>query len=151
MCKSVCFPMWFRPSPQEIVLGRLTRVIRRLFEAIAGYSLFVMVGNCTILSGGRYLQIFLSFVRHIDAPFAVSANPTKDHSKTSRSRRNEQSIPQIMKNERPKPNTPTETQATSARTQIAAQHSELASNDSTGNRNPKSLSTAAAVMPRRSG
>ena len=93
LCKSVCFPMWFRPSPQEIVLGRLTRVIRRLFEAIAGYSLFVMVGNCTILSGGRYLQIFLSFVRHIDAPFAVSANPTKDHSKTPRSRRHEQSIP----------------------------------------------------------
>ena len=32
---------------------------------------------------------------------AVSANPTKDHSKTPRSRRNEQSIPPIMKNERP--------------------------------------------------
>ena len=31
LCKSVCAPGWFRPSPQEIVLGRLTRVIRRLF------------------------------------------------------------------------------------------------------------------------
>ena len=33
---------------------------------------------------------------------AVSANPTKNHSKTNNSRRNEQSIPPIMKNERPK-------------------------------------------------
>ena len=32
---------------------------------------------------------------------AVSANPTKDHSKIPRSRRHEQSIPPIMKNERP--------------------------------------------------
>ena len=35
-------------------------------------------------------------------PTAVSANPAKSHSKTPRSRRNEQSIPPIMKNERPK-------------------------------------------------
>ena len=35
-------------------------------------------------------------------PTAVSANPTKSHSKTNNSRRNEQSIPPIMKNERPK-------------------------------------------------
>ncbi len=56
-----------------------------------------------------------------------------------------------MKNERPKPNNPTETQATTARTQIAKLHSELASNDSTGYRLPISLSTAAAKMPRRSG
>ena len=34
-------------------------------------------------------------------PTAVSANPTKNHSKTNNSRRNEQSIPPIMKNERP--------------------------------------------------
>ena len=34
-------------------------------------------------------------------PTAVSANPTKDHSKIPRSRRHEQSIPPIMKNERP--------------------------------------------------
>ena len=34
-------------------------------------------------------------------PTAVSANPTKSHGKNSRSRRNEQSIPPIMKNERP--------------------------------------------------
>ena len=33
-------------------------------------------------------------------PTAVSANPTKDYSKTPRSRRHEQSIPPIMKNER---------------------------------------------------
>ena len=33
---------------------------------------------------------------------AVSANPTKNHSKTNNNRRNEQSIPPIMKNERPK-------------------------------------------------
>ena len=37
-------------------------------------------------------------------PTAVSANPTKNHSKTNNSRRHEQSIPPIMKNERPKPN-----------------------------------------------
>ena len=34
-------------------------------------------------------------------PTAVSANPTKDFGKTPRSRRNKQSIPPIMKNERP--------------------------------------------------
>ena len=34
-------------------------------------------------------------------PTAVSANPTKNHSKTNNSRRHEQSIPPIMKNERP--------------------------------------------------
>ena len=38
-----------------------------------------------------------------------------------------------------------------SRTQIAVQNSELGSNDSTGYRNPKSLSTAAADMLRRSG
>ena len=31
MCKSVCSPIWLRPRHQEIVLGRLTKVIRRLF------------------------------------------------------------------------------------------------------------------------
>ena len=56
-----------------------------------------------------------------------------------------------MKNERLKPNNPAETQATSARTQIAAQNSELGSNDSTGYKLTKSLSTAAAKVPRRSG
>ena len=35
------------------------------------------------------------------APTAVSANPTKDFGKNPRSRRHEQSIPPIMKNERP--------------------------------------------------
>ena len=43
--------------------------------------------------------------------------PTIDHSNTSRSRRNEQSIPPPMKNERPKPNNPTEMRAIPARTQ----------------------------------
>ena len=62
-------------------------------------------------------------------PIAVSANPTIDYSKTTSSRRHEQSLPPIMKNERPKPNNPTETRTISARTQIAAQHSELASID----------------------
>ena len=62
---------------------------------------------------------------------AVSANPTKDHRKNPRSRRHEQSIPPIMKNERHKPNNPTETRTIPARTQIAAQNSELGSNDST--------------------
>ena len=56
-----------------------------------------------------------------------------------------------MKNVRYQPNNPTETRAIPARTQIAEQNSELASNDSTGYRLPISLSTAAADMPRRSG
>ena len=56
-----------------------------------------------------------------------------------------------MKNERHKPDNPTETRTIQSRTQIAAQNSELEMIDSTGYRNPKSLSTAAAKMPRRSG
>ena len=58
-------------------------------------------------------------------PTAVSANPTIDYSKTTSSRRHEQSLPPIMKNERNKPNNPTETQAITARTQIAKSNSEL--------------------------
>ena len=76
---------------------------------------------------------------------------TIDHSKTSRSRRNERPTPPPMKNERHQPNNPTETRTILSRTQIAKLHSHLASNDSTGYRNPKSLSTAAAKIPRRSG
>ena len=56
-----------------------------------------------------------------------------------------------MKNERHQPNNPTEMRTIQSRTQIAKLHSHLASNDSTGYRNPKSLSTAAAKIPRRSG
>ena len=51
-----------------------------------------------------------------------------------------------MKNERYKPNNPTETRAIQNRTQIAAQNSELGSNDSTGYKLPISLSTAAAYI-----
>ena len=56
-----------------------------------------------------------------------------------------------MKNERYKLGNPTETRTIQSRTQIAVQNSELGSNDSTGYKLPKSLSTAAANMPRRSG
>ena len=112
---------------------------------------YAVVANRTILGMEQHLQVPLPFIRHIDVPFAVSGNPTKDYSPTPRSRRHEQPLPPIMKNERNKPNNPTETQATTARTQIAAQNSELGMSDSTGYRNPKSLSTAAAKMPRRSG
>ena len=45
---------------------------------------------------------FITFSAKTIDPTAVSANPTKDHSKIPRSRRHEQSIPPIMKNERPK-------------------------------------------------
>ena len=55
--------------------------------------------------------------------------PTIDHNKTYRSRRHEQSFPPIMKNERYPPNNPTETRAIQARTQKAAQHSELGISD----------------------
>ena len=41
-----------------------------------------------------------------------------------------------MKNVRPKPNTPTETRTIQSRTQTAKPNSHLASNDSTGYRNP---------------
>ena len=51
-----------------------------------------------------------------------------------------------MKNVRYTPNNPTETRAIQSRTQIAAQHSELGSNDSTGYKLTKSLSTAAAYI-----
>ena len=52
----------------------------------------------------RLLMLWCSitFSTKTIAPTAVSANPTKDHSKIPRSRRHEQSIPPIMKNERPK-------------------------------------------------
>ena len=36
MCKFVCAPILLRPSPQEIVLGRLRGRIRRLFDVGAG-------------------------------------------------------------------------------------------------------------------
>ena len=51
-----------------------------------------------------------------------------------------------MKNERYKLGNPTETRAIQSRTQIAAQNSELESNDSTGYKLTKSLSTAAAYI-----
>ena len=62
-------------------------------------------------------------------PIAVSANPTKEHSKTPRSRRHEQPLPPIMKNVRYQPNNPTETRTIQSRTQIAAQNSELGISD----------------------
>ena len=51
----------------------------------------------------RLLMLWFSmpFSAKTNDSTAVSANPTKDHSKIPRSRRNEQSIPPIMKNERP--------------------------------------------------
>ena len=59
----------------------------------------------------------------------LRANPTNIHSKTLRSRRHEQSIPPIMKNERYKLGNPTETRTIQSRTQITIQHSELGIND----------------------
>ena len=59
-------------------------------------------------------------------PIAVSANPTKEKAKPPRSRRNEQSLPPIMKNVRYPPNNPTETRTIPARTQKAKPYSELA-------------------------
>ena len=59
----------------------------------------------------------------------LRANPTKEYSKTPRSRRNKQPLPPIMKNVRPKPNNPTETRTIPARTQTAKLYSHLASND----------------------
>ena len=97
---------------------------------------YAVVANHTILGMERNLQVPLPVIRHIDDPFAVSANPTIDHSKPPRSRRNEQPLPPIMKNERNKPNNPTETRTIPARTQIAKPYSELGINDSTGHRNP---------------
>ena len=59
----------------------------------------------------------------------LRANPTKEHSKTPRSRRHERPIPPIMKNVRYKPNNPTETRTIPARTQKAKPYSELVMND----------------------
>ena len=85
-------------------------------------------------------------------PIAVSANPTRVYSQTTRSRRHEQPIPPIMKNVRYKPNNPTETRTIPARTQIAAPHSELGMNDSTGIQIPKLSQTRGSLhQPRRSG
>ena len=69
----------------------------------------------------RLLMIWFSITlsTKTNDPTVVSANPTIDHIQTHRSRRHEQSIPPIMKNERYKPNNPTETRTTIARTQIA--------------------------------
>ena len=61
----------------------------------------------------------------------------KNIAKTKSSRRNEQSIPPIMKNERHKLGNPTETRTIQSRTQIAAQYSELGISDSTGIQLPK--------------
>ena len=77
------------PFPEKIVRERLTRVIRRLFEAIAVISKepsavywmrvrdivsYAVVANHTILGMERNLQVPLPFIRHIDDPFAVSGN-----------------------------------------------------------------------------
>ena len=106
------------PFPKKIVRERLTRVIRLLRGGIAVISKessavylkrlrdivsYAVVANHTILGMERNLQVPLPVIRHIADPFAVSGNPTKDDSPTPRSRRNEQSIPPIMKNVRSKP------------------------------------------------
>ena len=102
----------------------------------------------------RLLMLWFSIPfsdKTIDLP-AVSANPTIDYSKNYRSRRHEQPIPPIMKNVRYKLGNPTETRTIPARTQIAAQHSELGISDL--HRNTATYiapKPAAAVMPRRSG
>ena len=77
---------------------------------------------------------------------------TIDHSKTYRSRRNVQSIPPPMKNERYKPNNPTETRTVSARTpstQTPCRSGDKRPAPDTGILNW--YQPAAADMPRRSG
>ena len=70
-----------------------------------GYSSYVMVGYRTILVGReRYGLVFLPFIRHIDDPFAVSANPTKEIANPHVAA-GTNDLPPPMKNERLKPNT----------------------------------------------
>ena len=86
-------------------------------------------------------------------PTAVSANPTKNHSKTNNSRRNEQSIPPIMKNERPnakrnllkRERYRPEHKAPKQKIEVAISDLHRNSTDEMGNK------PAAAYMPRRSG
>ena len=85
-------------------------------------------------------------------PTAVSANPTKDFGKTPRSRRNEQSIPPVMKNERPK------TQRNLLkRKRYRPEHSQLHQIPNWGRATAPEFSIqycpkpAAAIIPRRSG
>ena len=83
---------------------------------------------------------------------AVSANPTKNHSKTNNSRRNEQSIPPIMKNERPKTQ-----QNLLKRKRYRPEHKQLHQIPNWGRAIAPDFSyqywykPAAAIMPRRSG
>ena len=143
LCKSDCAPILLRPFPEKIVRERLTRVIRLLRGETAGYS-FLYSGRIQYIlyhiGDGTTFTGFPSPSSAILTTHSRSAViPTIDHSKTLCSRRNERPTPPIMKNVRPKPNNPTETRTIQSRTQIAKQYSELASNDSTGYRNPISL------------
>ena len=83
---------------------------------------------------------------------AVSGNSTKDYSNTSRSRRHEQSIPPPMKNERHMPNEIFwNANDTSPNTKHPNDISKWGWTVCTWIQLPIFLSTAAAVMPRRSG
>ena len=152
LCKSDCAPILLRPFPKKIARERLDGAIRLLRGETAGYSFLCCGSKPYHIGDGTIRFCFPSLLSAILPTHSrLAVIPTIDHSKPSRSRRHEQPLPPIMKNERPKPNNPTETRTIQSRTQIAKQYSELASNDSTGYRIPKSLSTAAAKMPRRSG
>ena len=114
---------------------------------------------CFSLLGGKKTQFRLLMIwysipfstKTID-PTAVSANPAKSHSKTPRSRRHEQSIPPIMKNERPK------TQRNLLkRVRSRPEHRQLHQIPNWGRAKAPEFSylycpkPAAAYMPRRSG
>ena len=141
------------PFPKKIARERLDGAIRLLRGEIAVISKessavywmrlrdivsFVVVANRTILGMERY-GLFTSPSSAILTTHSRSAVILRKIITNPYVAAETNDLPPPMKNERPKLGTPTETQATTARTQIAAQNSELASNDSTGYRNPESL------------
>ena len=82
----------------SLALGDRSRaadgVIRLLRGENAGYSLLYSCGKLYHIGDGTTFTGFPApFIRHIDDPFAVSGNPTIDHSKPPRSRRNERPTP----------------------------------------------------------
>ena len=63
------------PFPEKIVRERLTRVIRLLRGESAGYSFLCNGSKPYHIGDGTTFTGFLSpFIRHIDAPVAVSGN-----------------------------------------------------------------------------
>ena len=61
LCKSMCFPMWFRPFPKKIVRERLTGSSAFYGERVLDIVSYAVVGYRTILVGReRYGSVSLT-------------------------------------------------------------------------------------------